>query len=220
MRSATSTKPASDGSVRSASAPALRAGSAESAAQGSAAEAVSRPSGHPAPSRAGSPVGPTRRAALGSLARAAGLVSAAGLLPLLGGSATAAVPLTAVVSHQRTGEVFAEVPAALGEEWSLFWIHSVDHTPWEEYYRLTRDGWVLDCTEVGSFGAGTPYDAPEVRETPDGRTILCGIDLTLPSIRWINSHDVGYRLSGPRLTMTGDQLPHREPVELRILRKA
>ncbi|MFK7161219.1 DUF1850 domain-containing protein [Marinospirillum sp. MEB164] len=40
---------------------------------------------------------------------------------------------------------------------TLSWIHSVEHSRWEEDYQLVASGFLLYTTRMESFGAGSPY---------------------------------------------------------------
>ena len=144
-----------------------------------------------------------------------GVLAAALALPLL----TSATPVTAlVVREQRPGRrEFARIPVGQGDIVEFSWIHSVDGTPWTEFYRVAGRELVLDCTEMSLTGAGTPSSAPEVSYSGD-QTRMCGLDLTFDAVRWIHSHDVDHRIVvGGALLIAPEAVPHHCRAELAVV---
>ncbi|WP_349829535.1 DUF1850 domain-containing protein [Brevibacterium litoralis] len=138
------------------------------------------------------------------------------------GAPTAGAPVVRV-RHQRTGQVYVEASLPRDSLLEFSWVHSVEHELWREFYQVADapdgDGLVLhlDCTEPGSFGAGTPYEAPEV-STVDGRVRYCGMDLDLPTLTWIHSHDVDHHaLIDAQPFFEAADLPHHEPLEMLLV---
>lgn len=144
-----------------------------------------------------------------------GVLAAALALPLL----TSATPVTAVVvREQRPGtREFARIPVADGDVLAFSWIHSVDGTPWTEFYRVTGRTLVLDCTEMSLTGAGAPSEAPEI--TYDGDQVrMCGLDLTFDAVRWIHSHRVDHRIMlGDTLLVAPRSIPHHCRTEMAVI---
>ena len=144
-----------------------------------------------------------------------GVLAGALALPFL----TSATPVTAlVVREQRPGSrEFARIPVAEGDILTFSWIHSVDGTPWTEYYRVAGRTLVLDCTEMSLTGAGTPSGAPEVSYSGD-QTRMCGLDLTFDAVRWIHSHRVDHRITlGDTLLIVPQAVPHHCRVEMAVV---
>lgn len=57
-----------------------------------------------------------------------------------------------------TGSHYSQaLPVKVGEEWQIVFIHSVERTPWEEYYRVEDGGNLLYKTRFQSLGWGYPY---------------------------------------------------------------
>ncbi|MFB9775745.1 DUF1850 domain-containing protein [Brevibacterium otitidis] len=130
-------------------------------------------------------------------------------------TASAAAQATVLFRHQRRPrEVYRKVEVSRAARISLSWIHSVDHTPWIEYYTLSRSGFLLDCTDLALTGAGAPSEAPHV-EKVGSMLRYCGLDRRFDAVRWIHSHDVDHTISinGHQLLAAAD-LPHRTPVEM------
>lgn len=151
----------------------------------------------------------TRRAALGRFAGWAATLAAVAM------TASAAAQATVLIRHQRRPhEVYRHVTVSRQATIALAWIHSVDHTPWIEYYTLSRGGFLLDCTDIALTGAGAPSEAPHVEKVGD-MLRYCGLNRHFDAVRWIHSHDVEHTLSidGHRLLAPAD-IPHRSPVEM------
>lgn len=66
------------------------------------------------------------------------------------------------------------LPVAIGEEWQIVFTHSVERTPWEEYYRVEEDNFLLYKTRFHSLGWGYPYAQSdgEFHATKDGFELL------------------------------------------------
>ncbi|HJA59896.1 MAG TPA: DUF1850 domain-containing protein [Candidatus Brevibacterium intestinavium] len=89
--------------------------------------------------------------------------------------------------------IFRSVPISDDDVVAMTWMHSVDKTPWWEYYSPVDGELVLDCTELALMGAGTPFDAPQT-EIDGDKVRLCGLDEHFPAVRWIHSHRVHHRI--------------------------
>ncbi|WP_191089902.1 DUF1850 domain-containing protein [Nesterenkonia ebinurensis] len=127
-----------------------------------------------------------------------------------------------VISHQRTDEVYAEYPVEHDTEISQTWIHSIELSPWTDYYRVEipleggQPYLVLEATEFEEYGAGMPLDEGDV-SFGNGNIRIDNIDRKFDTITWFHSHSADYELTvGDDVTISADQLPDREPLELRI----
>lgn len=74
------------------------------------------------------------------------------------------------------------------EQFSLFWIHSIDRTPWIEYFERSEHGFVLKKSVFKTFGAGVPNDGQWIK-TQDGM-IHYVMNFHQEDIRWIVDTDV------------------------------
>lgn len=73
----------------------------------------------------------------------------------------------------------------------LYWIHSVDKTPWIEYYERQQEqpyGFTLIETQFRTFGAGVPHTG-EVIPSDDG-LIHLQMDQRISEFNWIVDQDV------------------------------
>lgn len=99
-----------------------------------------------------------------------------------------------IIREQPPGRrVFRSVPVNDNDTVAMTWMHSVDKTPWWEYYDVVGDELVLDCTELALMGAGTPFNAPQT-EIDGDMVRFCGLDEHFPAVRWIHSHRVHHRI--------------------------
>lgn len=124
-----------------------------------------------------------------------------------------------VLEDQRTGDVLTHFTAHQGSTVELSWIHSVEHALWREFYEILGDGFLLDCTEPGSFGAGTPSNAPRT-ETVDGRVRFCGLGRRFERVSWIHSHAVQHRVTmNDDVMVDTTSLPHHTFISMRVSRR-
>lgn len=75
----------------------------------------------------------------------------------------------------------------LEKQFSLEWIHSVEKTPWREYYRLYQGKLLLYQSDFKTFGAGTPSEG-EMKQNQEG-FVSFNTHLKLPAIHWITSRN-------------------------------
>lgn len=68
-------------------------------------------------------------------------------------------------------------------QFALSWIHSVDKTPWIEYYERIDHGFLLTTTKFKTFGAGVPHEG-RVLESDDAM-IHYQINQLMPEINWV-----------------------------------
>src|SRR5699024_807331 len=89
--------------------------------------------------------------------------------------------------------IFRSVPISDDDVVAMTWMHSVDKTPWWEYYSPVDGELVLDCTELALMGAGTPFAAPQT-EIDGDKLRSGGLDYNFPAVRWHHSHQVHHRI--------------------------
>lgn len=138
---------------------------------------------------------------------------------LLSGTTSSAEqsPLYLEVSHSHTGEVFHTSEVQTGAIIRLRWIHSVELTPWEEYYQVLETGkLLLKKTRFQSYGAGVPeYGGEFIKE--QGWMVHDNINRLLPALGWIHSHSAGFQIDvNSKVLLSPDSLPHHEPLKLSI----
>lgn len=96
----------------------------------------------------------------------------------------------------------------------LSWIHSIEHTPWVELYRVSNGEMALEEARIKSFGAGVDQVAPEV-VTEDGWVKLRGTGRVFPALNFFYSKKVDYELQvGGRDLELEDMVPHHAAVEV------
>lgn len=98
----------------------------------------------------------------------------------------------------------------------LSWVHSIEHTPWMEMYRVSDGKLALEGTRIKSFGAGVDQIAPEVA-TEDGWVILRGTGRIFPALHFIYSREVDYdlRIEGRKLGLE-ERVPHHAAVRVEV----
>ncbi|TLP78860.1 DUF1850 domain-containing protein [Nesterenkonia sphaerica] len=121
-----------------------------------------------------------------------------------------------ICQHQRTGEVYAELNIDLGAIITHSWLHSIELSRWTDIYRFEAEQLMLISTEFEEYGAGMPLDEGDLTYR-DGKIVIENIDRPFEAIGWIHSHRVDYRIGidGDTGLIDTDQLPDREPIELR-----
>jgi len=121
------------------------------------------------------------------------------------------------ITHARTGQVLYECPVRVGDILRLSWIHSVEHTPWEEDYQIRNNGTlVLKTARFTSYGAGVPEYGGRHRLS-EKWIIREDINRPLPTLNWMHSRLAHFalHLNGSALVGPAD-LPHHEPIKLFI----
>ncbi len=89
---------------------------------------------------------------------------------------------------QETGEIYAEIPVETGDTVEFDWIHSFEHTPWNEYYTLREDGtFYLDTISVAGFGAGIPAEMEVDYRYEDGLIYMENIGSEFDRFQFFNS---------------------------------
>lgn len=120
------------------------------------------------------------------------------------------------VWDRGTGETYFVQLAKEGATVRLSWIHSIEHTPWVEVYRVSGGRLALEEARVKSFGAGVDQIAPEVA-TEDGWVILRGTGRVFPALHFIYSREVDYELRiGGRELELEERVPHHAAIGVRV----
>lgn len=124
-----------------------------------------------------------------------------------------------VIRQQRAEDnIFRRVPLRGDETVRMTWMHSVDKTPWTEYYSIDQGELLLDCTDLRLMGAGTPSNAPHTELVGDD-VRLCGLNERFPALRWIHSHRVHHRIYlNDELILPTSAVPHHTKVEMIVAR--
>ena len=85
-----------------------------------------------------------------------------------------------ILSDDKTGREFLQVPLDRDEEFSITFVHSVNNTPVTDVYGVSEAGKIyLKRTVYYDFGAGVPFDLNEgesLSYTEDGAIVISGID--------------------------------------------
>lgn len=122
-----------------------------------------------------------------------------------------------VVSLGRSGDILYSTPVGAGAMIRLSWIHSVELTPWEEYYLVSGSGEiVLKKTRFQSYGAGVPEYGGEFRQEK-GWMVHENINRDIPAINWIHSRSAKFQIDlNGTVLLKPDALPHHQPLKLSI----
>lgn len=136
-----------------------------------------------------------------------------------GGLSPRTPDLRLVIREQRADtNVFRKLPLRGDETVTMTWMHSVDKTPWTEYYTIDGGDFLLDCTELQLMGAGTPFNAPRTEIVGDSIR-LCGLNERFPELRWIHSHRVHHRIYlDDELILPTSAVRHHTQVEMIVAR--
>ncbi|WP_157983844.1 DUF1850 domain-containing protein [Nesterenkonia muleiensis] len=112
--------------------------------------------------------------------------------------------------------MYAELRIELGSIITHSWLHSIELSRWTDIYRFDGDRLMLTSTEFEEYGAGMPLDEGDLT-FQDGKIVIENIDRPFEAIGWIHSHRVDYRIGidGDTSLIDIDELPDREPIELR-----
>ncbi|MDF2615598.1 MAG: hypothetical protein K0Q47_253 [Sedimentibacter sp.] len=124
------------------------------------------------------------------------------------------------ISHQITGEVYFETRVVEGDIIEYSWIHSFEHIPWNEEYKVKNNNQLmLTSISVAGFGAGIPENKGEV-SVENGIIYMRNINQIFNEINWINSNTAlsNIRLNGSVL-IEGSSMPHHEPCILQVKEK-
>ncbi|QQK78016.1 DUF1850 domain-containing protein [Salicibibacter cibarius] len=124
-------------------------------------------------------------------------------------------------SSQRSDEVFLQKPVEIGDEVEVSWIHSLEHTPWIETFRIDEeDQLILSETRFKSYGAGTPEDTDGTLTVEDGFMIISDLHEPFEAYNWFHSYDVDYTITiNDRTTIESTALPNQTPMKMKVTRE-
>lgn len=114
-----------------------------------------------------------------------------GLILVLIGIALWPVGFTQVSIEQRQCRL-------VGHEFQLAWRHSVEKTQWIEHYQRQQDHFLLSSTELVSFGAGTPSNAPVIALNAGKLQLL--VNRRLAQLDWFISKNMQGRIISDQST--------------------
>jgi hypothetical protein len=125
--------------------------------------------------------------------------------------------LLLMLTHARTGEVLFTQPVHATDVIRLSWIHSVELTPWEEYYQILSTGELLLVkTRFQSYGAGVPEYGGTFRKEKEWM-IRENINKVLPALQWIHSQAAKFQVDlNDTVLLKTEDMPHHEPLKLSI----
>jgi len=137
-------------------------------------------------------------------------------------ASTLSAPLSLVVEAERSGQRFLCLPARPGEEFQVEFLHSYDHFPFKELYRIEKDGKIRLFKMVFRSplnGQGFVFPGAHIR--PDGWGEIDHIASVVDRVEFI----MGAREhANHRLTLRGieytlsDVIPPGTIVEIRALK--
>jgi hypothetical protein len=122
------------------------------------------------------------------------------------------------VRDWKTGEIYAELPAHVGDALFFGWVHSLEKIPWNEYYHIDPDlNLVLDTITFPAFGAGIPENKGRVCRVENGLIYMEEIGQVFGELVWLNSPTAtrDIRLNGTLLA-SGSSLPGRVRLRLKV----
>ena len=120
----------------------------------------------------------------------------------------------------KTGEVFLTSSVAAGDKIDVFWTHSLEKIPWNEYYTLREDGvLVLDTITFPAFGAGIPANKGRCRIGDDGLIYMENINQEFKYFKWLNSKFTREIRVNGKLIVRGTELPNHQVLILRVERR-
>ncbi len=120
----------------------------------------------------------------------------------------------------KTGEVILTESVATGDKIDVFWTHSLEKIPWNEYYTLREDNvLVLDTITFPAFGAGIPANKGKTRIGDDGLIYMEKIGQEFKYFKWLNSKFTREIRVNGRLIVRGTELPNHQVLILRIERR-
>lgn len=121
------------------------------------------------------------------------------------------------ITNQKTGEVYLSTRVYEGDILKYKWIHSFEHIPWTEEYRILEDNTLLLYKmTVAGFGAGIPNNKGDTR-VEDGIIIMDNIEEQYGKINWFNSHTaLSYIALNGKEIIKGSDMPHHQPLNLCI----
>lgn len=124
------------------------------------------------------------------------------------------------IFNQETGEIYLERRVKAEDTLEYQWIHSFEHIPWNEKFKVMDDNHLLLYEiNVAGFGAGIPENKGIVR-IENGTIIMSEINQIFEKIDWINSATaLSYIKVNGEIIIKGSGMPHHKPIELIIKEK-
>lgn len=133
----------------------------------------------------------------------------------------AAEDLVLRIYDWKTGVIYAEVPASVGNRLFFGWIHSLEKIPWNEYFHVDAEhNLILDTITFPAFGAGIPENKGKICYVKDGLIHMEEIGQVFRELNWLNSHTAtrDILLDGA-LVARGSGLPQHARLRLVIEKK-
>ncbi len=113
------------------------------------------------------------------------------------------------IADAKTGVVLYSCPASIGEEFSIEFIHSVNKSPVEDFYRIEKDGIHVFKTKYYGFGAGVQTELLDGQvltyEDNGSSMVISGFDVKMDDLQYI----VG-TVSDHLLRMDGKEISLRD----------
>lgn len=112
-------------------------------------------------------------------------------------------------------------PVSSGDKLDVFWTHSLEKIPWNEYYTLREDDvLVLNTITFPAFGAGIPANKGKTcRIGEDGLIYMSDIGQEFKYFKWLNSQFTREIRVNGQLVVRGTELPNHQVLILRIERR-
>jgi Uncharacterized conserved protein len=133
----------------------------------------------------------------------------------------AAEDLVLRVYDWKTGVHYVEVPARVNGTLFFGWMHSLEHIPWHEQYRIAENRTlILDSIAFPAFGAGIPENKGTRCYVKDGMIHMENIQQVFHELDWINSHYATRQITLDGVPVSsGAELPQHTRLRLVIERR-
>ncbi len=99
------------------------------------------------------------------------------------------VRCTLNIADAKTGVVLYSCPVKSGEEFSIEFIHSVNKSPVEDFYRIEKDGIHVFKTKYYGFGAGVQTELLDGQiltyEDNGSSMVISGFDVKMDDLQYI-----------------------------------
>ena len=102
-----------------------------------------------------------------------------------------------VLRDADTGAEYARFSVGRSAEFSITFIHSVNNSPYTDYYEISRDGTFLIGMRYYEFGAGVPSElGPEetIEYLEDGSLKITGKRLFIPELTYLLGRETDHIL--------------------------
>lgn len=121
------------------------------------------------------------------------------------------------ISNQEDKEVYLEIIVNEGDILEYKWIHSFEHIPWTEEYKIQKNNnLLLTSIAVAGFGAGIPENKGTV-SVENGIIYMRDINQDFEEINWINSNTALLYIGlNDEVLIKGSELPHHVPCNLKV----